>query len=106
MKFFQLVYAAAMRRTSSRVVAISGCSTSVAVCKDEPRVLPSMRAAHAHVVGTAGGDLPPCRHTARLITVVDSGLIIHFMKMQRHVEVFVALRGGRMGMGALGEAHS
>ncbi len=97
MKFFQLVYAAAMRRTSSRVVAISGCSTSDAVCKDEPRGLPSMRAAHAHVVGAAACDLPSCRHAPRLLVVVDHGDIIHFMKMQRHVEVFVALRGGGWG---------
>lgn len=65
-----------------------------------------MRAADAHVVGTAVGDLPSCRHALRLIIVVGHGFIIHFMKMQRHVEVFVALMGGRMGMGVLGEAHS
>ena len=100
----QLGSAAAWRRTSA--AGGRGCITSSAVCKDQQHSLPTVRAAHAHVVGTAGGDLPPCRHAARLITVVDSGLIIHFRKMQRHVEVFVALRGGRMGMGALGEAHS
>jgi hypothetical protein len=104
MKFFQLVYAAAMRRTYTIFVAASGCSTNVAVCKDQPRGLPSMRAADAHVVGTAVGDLPSCRHVPRLTFVIGHGDTIHFMKMQRHVEVFVTLRGGMMGMGAL-KAH-
>jgi hypothetical protein len=58
-----------------------------------------MGAADAHIVGTAVGDLPSCRHAPRLITVRDMGLAIHLMKMQRHVEVFIALRGERIGMG-------
>jgi hypothetical protein len=47
------------------LVPACGCSINLAVGKDEATALPSMRATHAHVVGIAIGDLPPCRHGQR-----------------------------------------
>jgi hypothetical protein len=98
--FFSARLAAASRRTW---VKPGGCSIHVAVGKYQISALPSMRTAHAHVVGIAVGDFPPCRHGERLVTILKYAVIVHFATMKGHVEVgAVALRGGRVGGGGGG----
>jgi hypothetical protein len=64
-----------------------GCSIDVAVGKNKVMALPSMRTTHAHVVGIAIGDLPPCRHGQRLGAILKYGVIVEFVNKQSHVEV-------------------
>ena len=82
--------AAASRRTYMRGIGVRGCSTGVAVGKDKVIDLPSMRTTHAHVVGIAVGNLPPCRHgqSGQIPKAFNNfGAIIDFAKMQGHVQV-------------------
>ena len=64
-----------------------GCSIGVAVGKDQPMALPRMSGTDADVVGISLGDLPSCRHWQRLIAIFNTGVIIDFVTMQRHVQV-------------------
>jgi hypothetical protein len=64
-----------------------GCSTAVAVGKDELRNLPRMSATHALVIRIAVGDLPTLRHVHRLFAIFNFEGVIDFVRMQCHVDI-------------------
>ena len=71
-----------------------GCSTEVAVGKDEAPTLPRVSGTHTNIIGTPIRNLPPCRHVHRLTAIFNNSAIIDFVTMQGHVQVeAVALRG-------------
>ena len=76
-----------------RGIIARGCSVMVAVGKDEEITLPRVSATDAHVVRSAVGDLPPCRHVQRLIAIVNHRAIINSVHMQRRVEVAAVALG-------------
>jgi hypothetical protein len=81
-------------------VGEDGCSTNVAVRKDQIITLPRMGATDANIVGVAVGNLPPRRHGHRLIAIFNKRAIFDFVTMKRHVQVgTVALK--KMGRGNL-----
>ncbi len=65
----------------------------VAVGKDEEITLPRVSATDAHVVRSAVGDLPTCRHVQRLLAIFNIRAIINSVHMQRHVEVAAVALG-------------
>jgi hypothetical protein len=70
-----------------------GCSTGLAVGKDEAITLPRVSATHTNIIGAPIRNLPPCRHVQRLIAIFNMSAIIDFATMQGHVQVeAVALR--------------
>ena len=76
------------------VRGVRGCTTDVAVGKDEPITLPRVSATHTTIIGTPIRNLPPCRHVHRLTAIFNKRAIIDFVTMQGHVQVgAVALRG-------------
>ena len=89
-----LIFLSLSRRTCIRGTAACSCVIGVAVGKCQPTALPCMRAADAHVVDIAVGDLPPCRHGQSFLAILNYGAIIDFVTVQGHVKVVsVALRG-------------
>ena len=63
----------------------------MAVGKHQPVGLPRMAAAHTLDIFIRWGKFPARRHFAKLIAVVDSCLVVHFMRMQRGVNEIAVL---------------
>ena len=94
--------------TSEFGIRVRGCSTDVAVGKDEALTLPRVSATDMNIIVIPIRNLPAFRHVHRLMAILNKSAIaifnpsaiINFVAMQGHVQVgAVALRGRWQGGG-------
>ncbi len=80
--------------TYTRGSSARGCSTGLAIGKDEAITLPRVSATHTNIIGTPIRNLPPSRHVQTPTAIFNMSAIIDFATVQGHVQVgAVALRG-------------
>jgi hypothetical protein len=108
MREANLVFFSSLRRTYRFRECARGCSIDVAVGKDQTVALPSMRTAHAHVVSSTFGNLPPCGQVwiqVGIVQLTKHSAIMDSVTMKGHVDIgAVALRG--VGEGCVGAADA